>query len=376
MSFSMTRSSNIASPLGPANLKRRAVPKYRSKEVVMGAMPRVPVPKFLLEEAGAVPPASGAAVPSGEDEAALDAYSRTVSSVVDRVGPAVCLVEVRNGQRVGRGSGFAISPDGLVVTNSHVVQGAGRITARFPDGREFAARVIGEDAGTDVALLRVEADDVPYVELGQSAALRVGQIAIAIGNPLGFQTTVTTGVVSALGRALPSVGGRLIDDVIQTDAALNPGNSGGPLLDSRGRVIGVNTAIIPGTQGICFAVAIDLVRVVLTDLIRFGRMRRGYLGIGGADIVLPRRAVSRLGLDEERAVHVIRVEAGSPANLAGLQEGDVLLALQGRAVTGVASLARMLDSETIGQACELRVLRGSGITAVMVTPVESGAAAA
>jgi S1-C subfamily serine protease len=338
----------------------------------MGAISRFPVPKFLLDEAGAAPPASGTASAAEEDAAALDAYSRTVSSVVDRVGPAVCLVEVRNGQRVGRGSGFAIAPDGLVVTNSHVVHDAGRITARFPDGRDFAAHVIGEDPGTDVALLRVEADDVSYAELGQSAGLSVGQIAIAIGNPLGFQTTVTAGVVSALGRALPSVGGRLIDDVIQTDAALNPGNSGGPLLDSRGRVIGVNTAIIPGTQGICFAVAIDLVRVVLTDLIRFGRMRRGYLGIGGADIVLPRRALSRLGLAEERAVHVIRVEAGSPAATAGLREGDVLLALQGKPVTGVASLARMLDSETIGLSCELSVLRGSGIATMTATPVESG----
>jgi S1-C subfamily serine protease len=342
----------------------------------MGAISRFPVPRFLLDDAGAAQPAGATASPAGEDAAALDAYSRTVASVVDRVGPAVCLVEVRNGQRVGRGSGFAIAPDGLVVTNSHVVHDAGRITARFPDGRDFAAHVIGEDAGTDVALLRVEADDVSYVELGQSAGLSVGQIAIAIGNPLGFQTTVTAGVVSALGRALPSVGGRLIDDVIQTDAALNPGNSGGPLLDSRGRVIGVNTAIIPGTQGICFAVAIDLVRVVLTDLIRFGRVRRGYLGIGGADIVLPRRALSRLELAEERAVHVVRVEAGSPAAIAGLREGDVLLALQGKAVTGVASLARMLDSESIGLPCELTMLRGSSLATVTVTPIESGIAAA
>lgn len=337
----------------------------------MASISQFPVPRFLLDEATAPSPAQGSASSVGDDGPALDAYSQAVSSVVDRVGPAVCLVEVRSGQRVGRGSGFAIAPDGLVVTNSHVVQGAGRIKARFPDGREFAARILGEDAGTDVALLRVEADDVAFVELGQSAALRVGQIAIAIGNPLGFQTTVTAGVVSALGRALPSAGGRLIDDVIQTDAALNPGNSGGPLLDSRGRVIGVNTAIIPGTQGICFAVAIDLVRVVLTDLIRFGRVRRGYLGIGGADISLPRRALSRLGIQEERAVHVIRVEPGSPAASAGLQEGDVLLALQGRALTGVASLARLLDSERIGLSCELTVLRGSHITSITVTPAET-----
>lgn len=331
---------------------------------------RFPTPRFLLDAAQSPLPDGRAAPPGDADAQALDAYSQAVSSVAEGVGPAVCLVEVGQGERRGTGSGFAISPDGLVVTNSHVVQGARRIAARFPDGRTVAARLLGEDPAADVALLRVAADDLPYIELGQSASLRVGQIAIAIGNPLGFQTTVTAGVVSALGRALPSAGGRLIDDVIQTDAALNPGNSGGPLLDGRGRVIGVNTAIIPGTQGICFAVAIDLVRVVLADLIRYGRVRRGYLGIGGADMRLPSRALSRLGLAEERAVHVLRVEVGSPAALAGLREGDVLLALDGQAVTGVAVLARMLDSQSIGRACTLTLLRGSGLATLAVTPAD------
>lgn len=309
------------------------------------------------------PFASGEAV-------ALDAYSRAVSTVAERVGPAVCLVAVSGSRRAGQGSGFAIAPDGLVVTNSHVVHGAVRITARFPDGRAFGARLIGEDPATDIALLRVEGDDVPYARLGNSGTLRVGQIAIAIGNPLGFQTTVTAGVVSALGRALPSASGRLVDDVIQTDAALNPGNSGGPLLDSGGKVIGVNTAIIPGAQGICFAVAIDLAQVVIGDLIRFGRVRRGYLGIAGADIRLPRRALSRLGLAEERAVLVTGIEPAGPAAGAGLRDGDVLLTLQGKVVTGVAALARLLDGGTIGVSCELGILRGSSLAALTIVPVE------
>jgi S1-C subfamily serine protease len=340
----------------------------------MGANPGFLVPQFVLEEADGSLPAGAARSSVPEEAAALDSYSRAVSSVAERVGPAVCLIQVQAGRHGGHGSGFAIAPDGLVITNSHVVHHAANVTARFPDGRVFSSRIIGEDPATDVALLRVEAEDVPYARLGQSGALRVGQIAIAIGNPLGFQTTVTAGVVSALGRALPSQSGRLIDDVIQTDAALNPGNSGGPLLNSLGQVIGVNTAIIPGTQGICFAVAIDLVRVVIGDLIRFGRVRRGYIGIAGADIRLPRRALSQLELVEDRAVHVIRVEANSPAARAGVREGDVLLALQGKSVTGVATLARLLDSETIGTACEVTVLRGSRLTEISVTPGEAAAA--
>ena len=304
------------------------------------------------------------------DEAALDTYSRVVSAAADCVGPAVCLIEIRKGQREGHGSGFAIAPDGLVVTNSHVVHGAARVTALFADGRKFPCTLVGEDPATDVALLRAEAGDVAYARLGQSSGLRVGQIAIAIGNPLGFQTTVTAGVVSALGRALPSASGRLIDDVIQTDAALNPGNSGGPLLDSLGQVIGVNTAIIPGAQGLCFAVAIDLVRVVISDLLRFGRVRRGYIGIAGADIRLPKRALSRLELVEHRASHVIKVEPNSPAERAGIRAGDVILALDGKAVPGVAALARMLDGETIGSSSKFTMLRGSHLSDVAITPAE------
>lgn len=339
----------------------------------MGSFGESLIPQLLADgSAAAKSDADGRErLPGGAE--LLDAYSRAVSSVVDRVGPAVCLIEVRNGRRAGNGSGFAIAPDGLVITNSHVVQRATQIAAHFPDGRKFDAGLIGEDPATDLALLRVGAADLPYALLGQSSALRVGQIAIAIGNPLGFQTTVTAGVVSALGRSLASADGRVVDDVIQTDAALNPGNSGGPLLDSFGQVIGVNTAIIPGAQGICFAVAIDLARVVIGDLIRFRRVRRGYLGIAGADIRLPRRALSRLGLGEDRAVRVMRVERDGPAARAGIKEGDVLLALDGKAVTGIAALARLLDGESLGSMRSVTILRGAGIVEAEVTPSERGA---
>jgi len=323
----------------------------------------------LIADRGQPTLANGGGASATGDAPALDAYSRAVTDAVDRVGPAVCLV-TRQGRHAGHGSGFAIAPDGLIVTNSHVVNGATHVTAHFPDGRAFPCRILGDDPAADVALLRAEAGDMPFANLGRSSALRVGQIAIAIGNPLGFQTTVTAGVISALGRTLPSASGRQVDDVIQTDAALNPGNSGGPLLDSRGEVIGLNTAIIPGTQGICFAVAIDLVRVVIGDLIRFGRVRRGYIGIAGADIRLPRRALSRLGLAEERALQVIGVEPGQPAARAGIRDGDVLLAMRGSNITGVAALARLLDSETIGAPCEFTLLRGTRLETLAVTPAE------
>jgi S1-C subfamily serine protease len=343
----------------------------------MGAFEKFVLPEFVLDARDGE--ASGGAG-TGEspelrpvDAEALDSYSRAVAAVADRVGPAVCLIERSDGERTGHGSGFAIAPDGLVVTNSHVVHGARRLVAQFADDRSFACTLLGEDPATDVALLRADVGDVAYARLGRSSELHVGQIAIAIGNPLGFQTTVTAGVVSALGRALPSFSGRLIDDVIQTDAALNPGNSGGPLLDSQGRVIGVNTAIIPGAQGLCFAVAIDLVQVVISDLLRFGRVRRGYIGIAGADIRLPKRALSRLALSETRAIRIIKVENESPARRAGLREGDVILAIEGKTVAGIAALARLLDGETIGGPARFSILRGSGVIELVVTPVDTAA---
>ncbi len=340
----------------------------------MGDFPRALIPQFVLDEVDALPPEIAAGLSANDDSAVLDAYSRVVSSVAERVGPAVCLIEVQNQRRGGHGSGFAISADGLVLTNSHVVHGAAKITARFQDGTPRPARLIGEDPAIDVALLRVDASELPYARLGRSSVLRVGQIAVAIGNPLGFQTTVTAGVVSALGRALPSSSGRLIDDVIQTDAALNPGNSGGPLLNSQGEVIGLNTAIIPGAQGICFAVAVDLVRVVIGDLVRHGRVRRGYLGIGGADIRLPREALERFGLTEARAVLVIRVEPESPAAHTGVRERDIIVALRGSPTTGVAALTRLLDRESVGQPCELTLLRGATVATMTVIPTEMAAA--
>lgn len=338
----------------------------------MGARPELIVPRYLLDDSAAKPSSARADAPAVDDDAALDHYSQAVSRVAERLGPAVCLIEVNKGAHGGHGSGFAIAPDGLLITNSHVIHQAAQIAAHFPDGRKFSAQLLGDDPTSDIALLRIDAGEVPWAPLGQSGTLRVGQIAIAIGNPLGFQATVTAGVVSALGRALPSSRGRMIDDVIQTDAALNPGNSGGPLLNSRGEVIGVNTAIIPGAQGICFAVAVDLVRLVIGDLIRFGRMRRGYIGVAGADIRLPRRALSKLELDEDRAVHVIGVKANSPAADAGLREGDVVLTLRHAATSGVASLMRLLDGETIGIPCAMNVLRGSKIISLTVTPTELG----
>lgn len=336
----------------------------------MGGFPEFAFAKPILDESDGVLPSAGGDSSAASDAATLDAYSHVVAAVAESLGPAVCLIGVHNRQRHGHGSGFAIALDGLVITNSHVVHQAAQITASFPDGGVYPARLLGEDPSTDLALLRVEAGDLPFAHVGRSGALRVGQIAIAIGNPLGYQTTVTAGVVSALGRSLPSASGRLIDDVIQTDAALNPGNSGGPLLDSRGRVIGVNTAVIQGAQGICFAVAIDLAQLVIDDLMRFGRVRRAYLGIAGADIRLPRRALSRLNLVEDRAVQVIKVEADGPAARAGLRDGDVLLALQGKAVTGIATLARLLDGESIGAPRELTWLRGSHLETTVITPAE------
>jgi S1-C subfamily serine protease len=246
-----------------------------------------------------------------------------------------------------------------LLTNSHVVHGARRIRATFADGLSREANLIGEDPHTDIAVLRIDATALPAVALGTSRSVRVGQLAIAIGNPYGFQHTVTAGVVSALGRSLRSQSGRLIDDVLQTDAALNPGNSGGPLVDSRGEVIGVNTAIIPGAQGICFATAIDTVKWVVVQLLRDGRVRRGYLGIAGANMPLPRRIARHFELQNARAVRVESVESGGPAERAGVLAGDLIVAFEARAVNGIDDLHRLLTGERIGAASRLTVVRGA-----------------
>src|SRR5260221_9819954 len=316
----------------------------------MGAIPR-----FVLDEGS---PRS-APRPRGEsDDALLDAYSAAVVAASERVGPAVVHVEVTQAPRSaegeaprrGSGSGFVFTPDGFILTNSHVVHGARPIQVSFADGAGFDADLVGDDPDTDVAVIRISGHQLSAAALGSSRGLRVGQLAIAIGNPYGFQHTVTAGVVSALGRSLRSVTGRLIDDVIQTDAALNPGNSGGPLVNSGGEAIGVNTAIIPFAQGICFATAIDTAKWVMEQLLRFGRVRRGYIGVGGATIPLSRRAVRFHGLEAGAGVRVESVEPGGAAQRAGIEPGDVIIGYDGENVAGGAALHRLLSGKRIWKA--------------------------
>jgi S1-C subfamily serine protease len=311
-----------------------------------------------------------------DDSGLLDAYSQAVVAAAERVGPAVAHLEVELGanQRRGAGSGFAFTPDGLLLTNSHVVHRARRIRATFADGFSRDADLLGEDPDTDIAVVRIgtnaAAHALPSVVLGSSRGVRVGQLAIAIGNPYGFQHTVTAGVVSALGRSLRAQTGRLIDDVLQTDAALNPGNSGGPLVDSRGEVIGVNTAIIPGAQGICFATAIDTVKWVVMQLLRNGRVQRGYLGIAGATLPLARRIARHFQLENVRAVRVESVEAGGPSTGAGLQAGDLIVSFEDQPVNGIDDLHRLLTADRIGRACRLTVVRRTEKLELSVIPSE------
>jgi len=301
----------------------------------------------------------------GESDAALlDAYSAAVVAASERVGPAVVHVEVAQAPRSegepprrGSGSGFVFTPDGFILTNSHVVHGARSIQVSFADGASFDADLVGDDPDTDVAVIRIGGHQLSTAALGSSRGLRVGQLAIAIGNPYGFQHTVTAGVVSALGRSLRATTGRLIDDVIQTDAALNPGNSGGPLVDSQGEVIGVNTAIIPFAQGICFATAIDKAKWVVEQLLRFGRVRRGYIGVGGATIPLSRRAVRFHGLAAGAGVRVESIEPGGAAQQAGIESGDVIIGYDGENVAGVDELHRLLSDERIGKTTKVTLLR-------------------
>jgi S1-C subfamily serine protease len=298
----------------------------------------------------------------GDDAACFDAYSAAVTRAVEGVGPSVVRLDTRsNGRgRSGSGSGVILSPDGFVLTNSHVVQGAKRAEVTALDGRIFSGRVLGDDPDTDLALVRIDENaTLPAARLGNSKRLKPGEIAIAIGNPFGFDMSVTAGVISALGRSLRSKNGRLIDDVIQTDAALNPGNSGGPLVSTRGEVIGINTAIISGAQGICFAVASNTASFVLGELIAHGRVRRAYLGIGAGTVPLPRRIALRLGLTQTMGAMVSAVEAGSPADYAGLLSGDILLAVDSTEITGADDLVRLLDAEKIDRTVPFDVLRRS-----------------
>lgn len=308
------------------------------------------------------------------DAALLDAYSEAVVGAVERAREAVVLIAAhgRSPRAGGTGSGFVFAPAGYLLTNSHVVHGAARIEVRMADGRAAQATLVGEDPETDLALLHADTGgNLPVVPFGDSARLRVGQLAIAIGNPLGYAHTVTTGVVSALGRTLRASSGRLIHDVIQTDAALNPGNSGGPLLDSAGRVIGVNTAIIAQAQAICFATAIDTAKWVVGELFAHGRVRRAYIGLSAATEPLSRRAARFLQVEQSSAVRVLEVAAGSPGEASGLRPGDIVVGIDGAPVTGVDDLQRLLDASRIGKTCALRLLREGAAVFALVIPRES-----
>jgi S1-C subfamily serine protease len=307
----------------------------------------------------------------------LDAYSHAIVEVVDAVGPAVVRIataaDPERATRAGLGSGVIISSDGLVLTNSHVVRGAPRLRLAMPDGRAMQARVLGDDPDTDLALLRADADtSLPTARLGDSKALRRGQLVVAIGNPLGFESTVTAGVVSALGRSLRARNGRLIDDVIQTDAALNPGNSGGPLVSSRGEVIGINTAVIAGTQGLCFAVSSNTASDVVSQVVRFGRVRRAAIGIAAQTVPLPRRLAHAIGLTQEKAVAITAVEPSSPAARAGLAPGMLIVALGGQVVAGADDLVRLLDAGRIGMTTDLTAILDGDVRTFTVTPQERG----
>ena len=319
-----------------------------------------------------------AAAPVADDRL-LDAYSKAVTSASHRTSPAVVKIDVHHGDRQGdrraqggSGSGFIITPDGFVMTNSHVVHGAAQIEVAMSDGRRFPATLVGDDPETDLAVVRIHDNaPLPTVEFADSSAVHVGQLAIAIGNPYGFNYTVTAGVISALGRSFRSRTGRLIDNIVQTDAALNPGNSGGPLVNSRGEVIGVNTAIIPMAQGICFAIPSNTARFVAARLIRDGRIRRSYVGIGGQNITLPRRVVRAHGLAFDEAVLVVQVETGSPADAAGIAEGDVLVAFGSTPVTSIDDLQRCLTEECIGVRGTITLLRGAERLERQLIPADS-----
>jgi S1-C subfamily serine protease len=323
------------------------------------------------ETSGPIPDRSA---PETDEREAMDAYSRVIVNVAEELGPAVVNLraEAPDGSRRGggSGSGFLFTPDGFLLTNHHVVRGSERLKVRLNDGREVAGRVVGADPWTDVAVVHADASGLPHAMLGVSAAVRVGQLVVAIGSPLGFDSTVTAGVISALGRSLRSITGHLVDNVIQTDAALNPGNSGGPLLDSRGRVIGINTAMIQSAQGICFAIPIDMARRIVPQLMQHGRVIRGYLGLHGRDVPIPRHVTRRFNLTQEGGVEVFGLESNGPAAQAGMAEGDLIVGLADQPITGVDDLQKRLAEIPVGIPAEVVLLRGERRMVRFVVPGE------
>ncbi len=335
--------------------------------------------KPLLLRVNDSDPGASSSVPDrstseAKEREALDAYSSVIVSVAESLGPAVVNLRVMDGEggrrSGGSGSGFLFTPDGFLLTNHHVVSRSSRLRIRLKDGREVSGRVVGADPWTDVAVVQADASGLPHAVLGASQGLRVGQLVVAIGSPFGFDSTVTAGVISALGRSLRSITGHLVDNVIQTDAALNPGNSGGPLLDSQGRVIGINTAIIPSAQGICFAIPIDIAKLIVPQLMQFGRVIRGYLGMHGRDVPIPRHVARRFNLNQESGVEVIGLEPTGPAAQSGLTEGDLIVALADQPITRVDTLQKRLAEIPVGIPAEVVILRGERRLERFVVPGE------
>jgi len=339
----------------------------------------------LIMRDGPIEMGAGAAnVAPQSDEDVLDAYSRAVIAAAEKVSPSVVYIEVEQRasnrrpnnprspqERRGSGSGFIFTPDGFILTNSHVVHGAKKIEVTLADGHKHQADLIGDDPDTDLAVIRINAPNLVPAQLGEAQRIRVGQLVIAIGNPYGFQYSVTAGVVSALGRSLRAQSGRLMDAVIQTDAALNPGNSGGPLVNSGGEVIGVNTAMILPAQGICFATSIDTAKFVASRLIRDGRVSRSYIGLAGQNVPLPRRIVRYYNLAVESGIFVISFETDSPARKGGVREGDIIIGFDDRPIAGIDDLHKLLTEERIGRKSSLTVIRGTEKMTIDVTPEES-----
>jgi S1-C subfamily serine protease len=340
--------------------------------------------ELIMRDGAAEEHAGAADVAPQNDDDVMDAYSRAVIAAAEKVSPSVVYIEVeqrasnrrpniprRPPERRGSGSGFIFTPDGFILTNSHVVHGALKIEVTLADGHKHQADLIGDDPDTDLAVIRINAPNLVPAQLGEAQKIRVGQLVIAIGNPYGFQYSVTAGVVSALGRSLRAQSGRLMDAVIQTDAALNPGNSGGPLVNSRGEVIGVNTAMILPAQGICFATSIDTAKFVASRLIRDGKISRSYIGLAGQNVPLPRRIVRYYNLVVESGIFVISFETDSPARKGGVREGDIIIGFDDRPIAGIDDLHKLLTEERIGRKSSLMVIRGTEKVTIDVTPGES-----